>query len=114
MLDGLLYAVGGWDGTRRLNSVECYDRKSNTWTNVACMAMAMTSPAVTAYNGRLYVCGGAIHQEGDGMDQVLVGRRYQVWFLAAYTVYCSMLCIRCTVYAACELRTRARIKFRSI
>lgn len=72
MLDGLVYAVGGWDGMRRLNTVECYDRKTNQWSSVASMQLAITSPAVTSSNGKLYVCGGAILEDGDGMDQVQV------------------------------------------
>ncbi|KAL7641772.1 UNVERIFIED_CONTAM: hypothetical protein RMT77_007646 [Armadillidium vulgare] len=70
MLDGLVYAVGGWDGMRRLNTVECYDRKTNQWSSVTSMQLSITSPAVTSSNGKLYVCGGAILEDGDGMDQV--------------------------------------------
>jgi hypothetical protein len=31
MLDGYVYAVGGWDGRSRLDSVERYDPGTNTW-----------------------------------------------------------------------------------
>ena len=31
---------------------------------------AVTSPAVVAYNGAVYVCGGAILEDGDGIDVV--------------------------------------------
>ncbi len=31
VVQGRLYAVGGFDGVRRLGSVECYDPFSNTW-----------------------------------------------------------------------------------
>lgn len=30
--DGLLYVIGGDDGSSNLGSVECYDVKSNKWT----------------------------------------------------------------------------------
>ena len=30
--DGLLYVVGGDDGSSNLSSVECYSPKSDTWT----------------------------------------------------------------------------------
>ena len=30
--DGLLYVVGGDDGSSNLSSVECYNPKSDTWT----------------------------------------------------------------------------------
>ncbi len=34
------------------------------------MRMAVTSPAVVAHSGALYVCGGAILEDGDGIDAV--------------------------------------------
>ncbi|KAK3862834.1 hypothetical protein Pcinc_031337 [Petrolisthes cinctipes] len=69
-LDGFVYAVGGWDGTRRLAGVERYDPRSNTWTYTASMTLALTSPAVAACHGKLYVCGGAVLEDGDGIDHV--------------------------------------------
>ena len=57
MLDGCVYAVGGWEGTARLDSIERYHRHSNAWTFVAPMKMAVTSPAVVAHDGLLYVTG---------------------------------------------------------
>ena len=36
------------------------------------MKMAITSPAVTAFQGKLYVCGGAVLEDGDGIDCVQV------------------------------------------
>ena len=32
MLDGCVYAVGGWEGTSRLDSVERFDPETNTWS----------------------------------------------------------------------------------
>ena len=29
---GMIYVIGGDDGSTNLDSVECYDPKSNTWT----------------------------------------------------------------------------------
>ena len=72
ILDGFIYAVGGWNGTSRLNSVECYNSRTNSWSDVTPMNVALASPAVTAYQGRLYVCGGAILEDGDGVDHVQV------------------------------------------
>jgi len=37
---GLLYVIGGDDGSTNLNSVESYDPKSNTWT---LLPMVMTT-----------------------------------------------------------------------
>jgi len=70
MLDGCVYAVGGWEGTSRLDSVERYDPETNTWSDVPSLKMAVTSPAVVAYDGALYVTGGAILEDGDGIELV--------------------------------------------
>lgn len=70
MLDGCVYAVGGWEGRSRLDSVERYDPESNSWEMVPPLKMAVTSPAVVAFDGSLYVTGGAILEDGDGIELV--------------------------------------------
>ena len=57
MLDGSVYAVGGWEGSARLDSVERYNPASNQWTFVSPLKMEVTSPAVVAHDGKLYVTG---------------------------------------------------------
>uniref|UniRef100_G3PCF3 BTB domain-containing protein n=1 Tax=Gasterosteus aculeatus aculeatus TaxID=481459 RepID=G3PCF3_GASAC len=68
MLDGFVYAVGGWEGRSRLDSVECYDPHTNSWQFKESVKMAVTSPAVVALDGLLYVTGGAVLEDGDGTD----------------------------------------------
>lgn len=70
LLDGFIYAVGGWDGSVRLASVERYNIATNGWASIATMKMAVTSPAVVAHEGVLYVMGGAVLEDGDGIDLV--------------------------------------------
>ncbi len=36
-LNGLIYAMGGFDGTHRLNSCERYDPSTNQWTVIPSM-----------------------------------------------------------------------------
>ncbi|XP_071963391.1 kelch-like protein 24 isoform X2 [Antedon mediterranea] len=69
-VDGYIYAVGGWEGSARLDSVERYSPSTNTWTFVSPMKMALTSPAVVAHEGKLFVMGGAVLEDGDGIDLV--------------------------------------------
>lgn len=57
MLDGFVYAVGGWEGRSRLDSVECYNPHTNLWQFKESYKMAVTSPAVVALDGLLYVTG---------------------------------------------------------
>ncbi|GAB6025875.1 hypothetical protein CHUAL_014049 [Chamberlinius hualienensis] len=98
LLDGYIYAVGGWEGSYRIDSVERYDLKTNTWTFVSPMQLALTSPAVVANRGRLYVTGGAILEDGDGIEMV---QKYNPK-LDKWTEVASMLIARSGA-AACAL-----------
>ena len=52
VLDNLLYAVGGHDGSSYLNSVERYDPKTNQWSSdVAPTSTCRTSVGVAVLNG---------------------------------------------------------------
>lgn len=64
-----LFAVGGYDGLRRLRSVERYDPFSNTWAATAPLPEAVSSAAVAPCAGLLYVIGGA-GQDGVNTDKV--------------------------------------------
>ncbi|CAN8028296.1 unnamed protein product [Ixodes persulcatus] len=69
-LDGLVYAVGGWDGSARLSCVERYDPSSNFWEPLEPLKTPLTNPALASLDGRLYVVGGAVLDDGDGVDLV--------------------------------------------
>ena len=43
MLDGCVYAVGGWEGTSRLDSVERFDPDTNKWSDVPSLKMHMST-----------------------------------------------------------------------
>lgn len=38
VVEGKLYVVGGRDGLKTLNTVECFDVKAKTWTNLPPMS----------------------------------------------------------------------------
>ena len=54
MLNGRMYAVGGWD----FSSVERYDEDKNQWEAVASMNSARKGLGVCVLNGRMYAVGG--------------------------------------------------------
>ena len=64
-----LFAVGGFDGLRRLRSVERYDPFSNTWAAAAPLPEAVSSAAVVSCGGKIYVIGGA-GQDGISTNKV--------------------------------------------
>ena len=57
VLDGKLYAVGGYNDGGTLSSVERYD-PAHAWEAVAPMATARSRLAVAVLDGKLYVMGG--------------------------------------------------------
>ncbi|GCC23587.1 kelch-like protein 6 isoform X1 [Chiloscyllium punctatum] len=58
VLSGKVYAVGGFDGISRLNSVEAYDPFHNCWSEVVPLLVNVSSFAATTYKKKLYVIGG--------------------------------------------------------
>ncbi|XP_042202816.1 kelch-like protein 18 [Callorhinchus milii] len=58
MVNGLLYAIGGFDGQSRLSTVEVYNPESESWTRVASMATRRSAMGTAVMDGHIYVCGG--------------------------------------------------------
>lgn len=56
VLNQLLFAVGGYDGSTRqcLSSVECYNPMTDAWTMVAEMSARRSGAGVGVVNGLLY------------------------------------------------------------
>ena len=87
MLDGHVFAVGGWEGSSRLDSVERYDPETNTWSPVASLKMAVTSPAVVAHEGKVKV---AFYQK------VLVHLSYPQTYEPNYFLELERACSTCS------------------
>lgn len=58
MVNGLLYAIGGFDGQSRLSTVEVYNPEADTWTKVASMNSKRSAMGTAVMDGHIYVCGG--------------------------------------------------------
>ena len=57
VVNGIVYAIGGYDGSAHLNTVECFDPMTNSWRTVASMASRRSSAGVAVLNDLLYVVG---------------------------------------------------------
>lgn len=57
VIRGVIYAVGGYDGSTHLNTVECFDPMRNIWRGIANMCSRRSSAGVAVINDRLYVVG---------------------------------------------------------
>ena len=61
VVNGLLYAIGGYDGQLRLSTVEVYNPETDTWTRVRSMN------SKRRYSGsRLHVLGHSLGPHGLG------------------------------------------------
>ena len=60
VLNGCLYAVGGYDGVARqcLNSVERYDPEADEWSPVEPMTQRRSGAAVAVLENMVYAIGG--------------------------------------------------------
>nr|XP_014340896.1 PREDICTED: kelch-like protein 18 [Latimeria chalumnae] len=58
VVNGLLYAIGGYDGQSRLSTVEVYNPEIDSWTKVASMNSKRSAMGTVVLDGQIYVCGG--------------------------------------------------------
>lgn len=56
-LNGLIYAIGGYDGHNRLNTVERYNPKTNQWTVISPMNMQRSDASACTLKGKIYATG---------------------------------------------------------
>jgi len=57
-LDGRMYAIGGFDGNRIINSVEAYDNRLKSWMSIEPLPTPRSSAMACCTNGKLWVLGG--------------------------------------------------------
>ncbi|KAI3374822.1 hypothetical protein L3Q82_021036 [Scortum barcoo] len=58
VVNGLLYAIGGYDGQSRLSTVEVYNPETDSWTRVSSMNSQRSAMGTVVIDGHIYVCGG--------------------------------------------------------
>jgi kelch-like protein 2/3 len=66
--NGLVYAVGGFDGSSRVRSVECYEVARDRWSVVESMNMRRSTLGAAVLNGCVYAVGG--FDGSSGLDSV--------------------------------------------
>ncbi|GAB6066852.1 kelch repeat-containing protein [Methylothermus subterraneus] len=60
VLDGKIFAIGGYDGQRSVAVVEVYDPDVDTWQPVASLSVPRDHLAAAAVGGRVYAIGGRV------------------------------------------------------
>uniref|UniRef100_A0A8D0GZL9 Kelch like family member 18 n=1 Tax=Sphenodon punctatus TaxID=8508 RepID=A0A8D0GZL9_SPHPU len=58
VVNGLLYAIGGYDGQLRLSTVEVYNPEADSWSKVGTMNSKRSAMGTVVLDGQIYVCGG--------------------------------------------------------
>ncbi|CAJ0963152.1 unnamed protein product [Ranitomeya imitator] len=58
VVNGLLYAIGGYDGQSRMSTVEAYNPESDSWSRVGSMNSKRSAMGTVVLDGQIYVCGG--------------------------------------------------------
>uniref|UniRef100_A0A8C3DK80 Kelch like family member 18 n=1 Tax=Corvus moneduloides TaxID=1196302 RepID=A0A8C3DK80_CORMO len=58
VVNGLLYAIGGYDGQLRLSTVEVYNPDTDSWSKVESMNSKRSAMGTVVLDGQIYVCGG--------------------------------------------------------
>jgi len=58
VVGGLVYAVGGFNGSLRVRTVDVYDPGKDTWSSVASMEARRSTLGAAVLNGCIYAIGG--------------------------------------------------------
>jgi N-acetylneuraminic acid mutarotase len=58
VVDGKIYVIGGWDGSKSISTVEEYDPVTDTWTRKSDMPTRRCTMATVALDGKIYAIGG--------------------------------------------------------
>lgn len=56
-MNGFIYALGGFNGEIRLNSVERYDPTTNQWTLIESMNYVRSDAHACVLNNKIYIIG---------------------------------------------------------
>ena len=58
VFEGKLFAIGGFDGTNRLDSAEVYDPETDEWRSIPSMQEKRSALGCVAFESQIFVCGG--------------------------------------------------------
>ena len=70
VINGLVYAVGGFNGSLRVRTVDIYDPIKNVWSAIASMEARRSTLGAAVLNGLIYAVGGFDGSSGLYVSQV--------------------------------------------
>jgi RNA polymerase sigma factor (sigma-70 family) len=76
VVDGKIYAIGGWSDGDFTNSVEAYDPITDKWEKKADMPTKRADSVVNQVNGKIYVIGGHDQRAEDAGEYLSIVEEY--------------------------------------
>ena len=71
MVRGRVYAVGGFNGSLRVRTVDMYDPTADTWSSIASMEARRSTLGVAVLSDQIYAVGGFDGSSGLNTAEVL-------------------------------------------
>jgi len=68
-VDNFLYAIGGYDGSKYLSSIEVFNPETNQWSFKTSMNTPRSKFGIVTVNGRIYVIGGYNGSELNSIEE---------------------------------------------
>jgi N-acetylneuraminic acid mutarotase len=68
VVNGKIYAIGGFDGVNQLSVNEEYNPVTDTWTTKASMPTARSGFAIAVYQNKIYCIGGTTGDSGNSVS----------------------------------------------
>lgn len=65
MINGMVYAVGGFNGSLRVRTVDMYDPAKDMWSSIASMEARRSTLGAAVLNGMIYAVGGFDGSSGE-------------------------------------------------
>jgi len=69
--EGLIYILGGFDGTQYYNSVKRFDPVLKSWATVGAMYTQRCYVSAAVLDGFIYACGGCVNEVLDLINKYI-------------------------------------------
>ena len=93
VISGLVYAVGGFNGSLRVRTVDVYDPIKDIWTSIASMEARRSTLGAAVLNGLIYAVGG--FDGSSGTVIIYAHIKYSVMYESDFLVHFSSVTWSC-------------------
>jgi N-acetylneuraminic acid mutarotase len=90
-LNGVVYVIGGYNGSKCVKTTQCFNPDSGTWWYAAEIPTALKAGSCGVINGKIYLSGGSTYSSASGLydpvSQTSVYDPSSGWTVLDTTVY---------------------------